>query len=390
MSHFCLLSLFIYSLILISLINLSNQNINDIFSRASLKFYLNCNKSIVDKSNNEVIILSNMVSFESDRKGVLNSACHFSSTLNNYLLTSSNSFPTLPSMLLSFWLKPSTIISTEEALFYFSSATNSNVDLLISLISNEIDITISSNSIIKYSSSLIQAQTWVFLSFIFTNSKITLYINGNRIVSSELTTLPSLSSLPNLYIGAKISIGGVPTALFSGEIDEISIYDISTIDPSDDNLLLLFNYYKCDPEYQIEVNNTCSHCSEIFNNCSFCYNTTVCDTCQSGFYLNTSSLTCECSKDFCNQCDDMGNCITCKRGYKFNEKGNCEPYNCIKFDYCTKCNDEICIECISDYEVSKGKCILPSKAITGVVIVYLLVVAIIWIFIAVIIRPTLI
>ena len=77
MSHFCLLSLFIYSLILISLINLSNQNINDIFSRASLKFYLNCNKSIVDKGNNEVIILSNMVSFESDRKGVLNSLVIF-------------------------------------------------------------------------------------------------------------------------------------------------------------------------------------------------------------------------------------------------------------------------------------------------------------------------
>lgn len=389
MSHIYPLSIVIYNLIVISLINLSKQNIKDIFNKTNLKFYLNCNKSIADKSNNEVIILSNMVSYEADKKGVLNSACHFSSILNNYLLVSTSTFPTLPSMLLSFWLKPSTILLTEEALFHFSSTTNSNFFLLISLISNEIDVKVSSESIIKYSSSLIQAQTWVFLSFIFIDSRITLYINGNRIVSSEQTTLPSLSSLPNLYIGTKI-VGDAPTSLFSGEIDEISIYDISTIDPSDDSLVLLYNYYKCEPDYQIEVNNICSQCSEIFSYCSSCYNSTVCDTCQNGFYINSSSLTCECSKDFCDKCDEMGNCVTCNEGYKFNEKGNCEPYNCNKFDYCMKCNDEVCIECINDYEVSKGKCILPSKAITGVVIVYLIVIAIIWIFIVVIIRPKLI
>lgn len=377
--------------IIISLCKFTSQSINDILTDSNLKFYLDCNRSISDSSPIRNIILSNMVSFDNDRNSVNNNACSFFSNLNNYLVMTNPILPNFDSMLLSFWMKPRILPSSETALFYFTSIINSDLFLLISLTNNELSVKINSDSpIITYASSSIEVQLWTYISFTFKDSTISLSINGNHIVTSNTITFPSIASIPNLYIGGRQKGTSSVDMLYSGALDEVTIYDISNISISYDNLTSLYSYYSCSPLTQFINGTQCLNCNEQFNHCDICYNNTICDTCKMGFYLNVNTSECECSRDNCEECDDEGNCQNCTKGFHFNDKGNCEAYDCSSIEFCIKCENQTCIECTKDYEVKSGKCSLYSKAITGVVIVYLLVIIIIWIIMVVVIRPKLI
>ena len=376
--------------IIITLYKLSYQSINEIFTDDNLKFYLDCNRSIADSSSLHNIVLSNMVSFDNDRNSISNNACSFYSNLNNYLLMTTSNFPNFNNMLISFWMKPRTLPKEEVSLFYFTSLTNSDLFLLISLTNNELSVKVNSDTpILNYASLSIIGETWTYISFTFSQSSISLSINGNHIITSTTITLPVISSIQNLYIGARRK-GTSVDMLYSGALDEITIFDISTISLTYDNITSLYNYFTCNPLTQLSSNSECINCNELFQNCEVCYNNTICDTCKQGFYLNLNTSLCECSRDNCEECDDEGNCKNCTKAFQFNEKGNCEAIDCSSIDYCIRCDNQTCFECTKDYEVKNGKCSLYSKAITGVVIVYLLVIIIIWIIMMVVIRPKLI
>ena len=374
--------------IIITLYKLSYQSINEIFTDSNLKFYLDCNRSIADSSSLHNIILSNMVSFENDRNSISNNACSFYSNLSNYLTMTTSNLPNLNNMLISFWMKPRTLPTEEVSLFYFTSLTNS---LMISLTSNELAVKSNSGTpIITSKSSSINEQTWTFISFAFSQSSISLSINGNHILTSNTITLPAFASIITLYIGASKKGNASVDNFFSGALDEITIFDTSTISLTYENITSLYNYFTCNPLSQLSDNRKCINCNELFQNCEVCYNNTICDTCKQGFYLNMNTSLCECSRDNCEECDDEGNCKNCTKGFQFNDKGNCEANDCSSIDYCIRCENQTCFECTKDYEVKNGKCSLYSKAITGVVIVYLLVIIIIWIIMVVVIRPKLI
>lgn len=165
--------------------------------------------------------------------------------------------------------------------------------------------------------------------------------------------------------------------------------------------LFLFKYIKLytsdssDPSFDNNSNQSQSlrhlqatACPNI-KNCTQCTTSTTCQQCAPGFKI-VDLNSCVCKKDYCTKCNNITlDCITCDIGYFINENGNCALNSCALLDYCTKCNATECLDCIGDYQVSNGRCELPSTAIIVVIVVFLFAIIIIWVLIIVLIKPKL-
>ncbi|ELP85515.1 protein serine/threonine kinase, putative [Entamoeba invadens IP1] len=91
------------------------------------------------------------------------------------------------------------------------------------------------------------------------------------------------------------------------------------------------------------INNECLQCE---NDCLFCYNTTYCTTCRSGFYLS-ADMSCKSLGALQESCDIAlpggGGCAICNSGY-YREGISCTPCDescalCVNSNECLACKD---------------------------------------------------
>jgi proprotein convertase subtilisin/kexin type 5 len=100
-------------------------------------------------------------------------------------------------------------------------------------------------------------------------------------------------------------------------------------------------------EYKNETTGLCFQCSP---DCESCIGpgSYECSTCPKGYYLVLMGgfLKCyTCSGQFCDGCDEVGNCISCPVGYWLdNTLGNCKPCNVAN---CRNCDSDLngCDQC---------------------------------------------
>lgn len=118
-------------------------------------------------------------------------------------------------------------------------------------------------------------------------------------------------------------------------------------------------------EYKSSKDGTCSECS---SECAGCIGpeSYSCTACPAGSFLlvsNSYRKCMSCLGHFCNECDEVGDCITCKKGYWLNKtSGDCSP--CLVTD-CEKCDSDIsgCDDCKYGfvYDQQKKSCNLDSS-----------------------------
>ena len=124
-----------------------------------------------------------------------------------------------------------------------------------------------------------------------------------------------------------------------------------------------------DGEYKNETSGLCYNCSA---DCENCLGPEVfrCTTCPKGAFLLVFSnlMRClTCSGRFCDECDDVGDCISCPKGYQLNvTSGDCAP---CQVSHCERCDTNItlCDECRFgwSYTISTDTCDPKTKCNLG-------------------------
>jgi len=109
--------------------------------------------------------------------------------------------------------------------------------------------------------------------------------------------------------------------------------------------------YQCDPGFFLNGVD----CAPCMDNCSFCSNTTVCDQCALGYYLQGDG-TCGACLDNCVNCVNNVTCIECNPGYVgLNFAHN---FTCIVCPYsCNLCFNEpefICYPCLDGVTITRN------------------------------------
>lgn len=106
--------------------------------------------------------------------------------------------------------------------------------------------------------------------------------------------------------------------------------------------------------------------------CTFCTNSTVCLSCGSGYFLNSSSL-CQACTDLtgCLVCKNSTTCLFCNTGYYFNSFScsSCSIitgcYSCISNSICTSCKGGYTLNANSGCDVAIVK---ADKEVTEIVL----------------------
>lgn len=364
----------IYYLSLLIISSIIQIRAYDTFNKEII-FNLDCNKVIRDKSAFNTFITSYGVTLTMDRNNSSEMACSFGKP-NIYLKTTLNNLIT-SQMTITFWFKKTknnsfTILSFNNKIKGFSILYDSTQDQLkfIDKESDKVILTTNYNNIY-----------WNQITLSISINKGVLVFNQSMTVS--IYTLPIITSDYYFYIGAENENSN--TAM-NGYIDNLKMYKMF-LDFESFDLTKLIMDNNCE-DNQAFIDGICFRCSNL-SNCKSCFNTTHCAVCNQGFSL-TNVSNCLCQKESCSKCNYDGSCSKCDDGYQLNEHYNCILNNCTHLDYCTKCIDDVCLECIGNYLIAQDKCELPSLAITGVVITFLFVVVVIWIVILIIVRPKLI
>ena len=94
-------------------------------------------------------------------------------------------------------------------------------------------------------------------------------------------------------------------------------------------------------------------CNSCIVNCDKCSNATKCENCKEGFFANDEGICQECPLN-CNKCSNSTKCEHCKGGFFINDEGDCQscPSNCLKNEP-DSCK---CSECDKGYYVDKHIC----------------------------------
>ena len=346
----------------------------------SLAFYLDCNGNIKDKSVNNLITLSNYVTFTSDRNNVPYFSCHFDRAKDNYLFLNTAGLPDFNQLILSFWTNPTSVNTQyDQKILNFNSSSKSNVYLIFSIINSKFSVIANGSTIV---STDIKAGEWQSIIIDLTLDTVSIYIDGKLATTSQKLVFPDIKDdIDTLTIGRG----------YTGDLDEIRVYYNSReLDITEETAATLYLGTRCSTT-QFFDGSSCVNCNSYMKGCNGCLKSSECYYCHMRFFFNETSSQCECRSENCKECDNEGICSECEQGYSKNLRGNCVANDCSKLDYCTKCDDnETCYKCVGEYEIYGTKCKLPSLGITGVVLTYLLVIVVIWVVILVIVRPKLI
>lgn len=122
-------------------------------------------------------------------------------------------------------------------------------------------------------------------------------------------------------------------------------------------------------EYKNKTNGICYPCS---SDCANCYGPQDyhCTSCAKGSYLMfyNSYIKCfTCYGRFCDECDEVGDCITCPKGYWLNQtSGDCSPCKLSDCDNCDS-NIETCDNCKFGftYSIASKTCNPNSNCLLG-------------------------
>lgn len=367
---------FVYCLKIFILYAIYSIKAYDSFNK-ELVFYIDCNKGILDKSSLNTFIISYGVTLAKNNNDEDNMACSLEMP-NTYLKATVNYLVDLQ-ITITFWFKL-TLMTTTVTLFSlnnnakgFSLKYDNSVKQL-QLLDKFQDKQVLKQSLNNYD--------WNRITLSISNSKVVFALNN--IETEKICTLLPITSDYILYIGTEN--GNSNTVAMNGYIDNFKIYKMF-FDYQSLELTQLITENYCE-DNEAFVHGKCYKCSSLLN-CYSCYNSTHCAVCNQGFSL-TNYTNCTCQKELCLECNDDGSCNKCDEGYKINELKKCVLNDCTHLDFCVKCIDDVCSLCIRNYLIKGGKCELPSLAITGVVITFLIVVVIIWVIILVLVRPKLI
>lgn len=82
------------------------------------------------------------------------------------------------------------------------------------------------------------------------------------------------------------------------------------------------NCYPCDPACNVCYGSLQSECS-VCNTGNYLFGSTCSSACPEPFYPNSTYLTCEPCKYYCNGCTTRDNCYNCKPGYPAIPGSNC-------------------------------------------------------------------
>lgn len=103
-----------------------------------------------------------------------------------------------------------------------------------------------------------------------------------------------------------------------------------------------------------------NYCYSCLLNCASCSSNSDCQSCQSGYFLNSSVLTCNLCPSNCLTCDQYNSnrCLSCSSGYSLNATYNCQAVSCsvANCQYCSSTN--VCGMCSPWYywDSSTQKC----------------------------------
>ncbi len=101
--------------------------------------------------------------------------------------------------------------------------------------------------------------------------------------------------------------------------------------------------------------STCDLCGNFINNCTECSSTSICTNCDFEYGLNALSKCQLCSVTLynCLTCENTFVCLECKPGYFLGIDSLSRNPTCLSclniINYCSACNGIICTSCMSPY-----------------------------------------
>lgn len=108
-----------------------------------------------------------------------------------------------------------------------------------------------------------------------------------------------------------------------------------------------------------------NYCYSCLLNCAECTSSSDCKTCMSGYYLNSSVLTCNFCPANCLSCDQYNStrCTSCASGYALSSSYTCDTVVC-SIANCLYCQSStVCSQCSYKYfwSSAQGTCVLGSS-----------------------------
>lgn len=381
------ISIILFVLIIFIFLTFINSQISyDTISKNKI-LYINCNRGIKDEGILNIPIFSSNIDYKKDFKNIDLNSCFFNSSLNSYISSNLNIFSELQNFYLSFYIKLYEINTTTELpIITLLSLENQFGYDVISFYNASIYFYYSLDNYTVLNISDFSIEKWYYIGIKLTNKNVNFYINGESRINITIDYSYNVESKAFDYM----FIGGNPIkeSYFYGNIDEISIMNLTELSISSDKIYAL--YYKsvfCDEGYYYNISlKSCVPCCD--KHCINCDDGSYCLVCHEKFFLNDKMDICICQKENCNQCDDNGVCIECASGFSLNEESNCVLNNCNEFPFCSSCSLDKCITCINKYKLNKnGDCKLPYKTITSLIICYIILVIFVWIVVFVFAKP---
>ena len=368
----------LYLIIFIILLSSTKTQITYETLIKNVVLFIDCGRGIIDTSVNQIPVFSSNIDYKEDIQGNELNACFLNSTMNSYIVADITTFTNISNFFLSFFLKPYEIDETNEIpLISLISLTNSIFFDIVTLFNDTIHFYFALDGVASLKINDFSTEKWYYICIKVSDRNITFYLNGESKINLTLHEIVNLDTKAFKYF----FIGGNPLLekFYYCFIDDIRIMNLTEIQMTDDQIYAFYKKLFCNEGYYYNISlESCKPCVDKY--CINCDDGSYCLVCNNNFYLNDNMNMCLCQKENCKQCDDLGICVECIDGFSLNENLNCVLNNCDNFPFCSTCSKDKCIVCINKYKLNKnGKCILPSKAITFLIISYIIFVVIVWI-----------
>jgi len=380
------ISIILFILIIFIFLSFINSQITYETLTKNVILYINCNRGLKDEGLYQIPIFSSNIEYKTDFKNVELNSCFFNSSLYSFIGSDLSIFSHISNFFLSFYIKLYEINPTSELpIISLISLSNFIGYDIVTIVNTSIYFYYYIDKYTILNISDFSLDNWYYICIKINGKNISFYINGESRINITLNNTFNLDTKSLNYF----FIGGNPLkdTYFYGIIDDIRIMNLTELSISDDQIYAF--YYKgfCNEGYYYNISlKSCQPCCD--RHCINCDVGSYCLVCHEKFFLNDNMDICICQKENCNQCDDEGVCIECIPGFSLNDELNCVLNNCDEFPFCSICSLDKCITCMNKYKLySNGECKLPSKAITSLIICYIILVIIVWIFIFVFAKP---
>ena len=382
------ISLILFILIIFIFLTFIKSQISYETLSKNLILYINCNRGIKDEGIFNIPIYSSGVEYQKDFKNIELNSCFFNSTKESLILSDLNIFSELKNFFLSFYFKAYEINNTTELPIISLLSLENELDYdVISFFNTSIYFYFSLENYTVLNISDFSIDKWYYIGIKLIDKTVNFYINGESRINITLDYSYNIKSktFDFMFIGANL----IKDSYFYGNIDEISIMNLSEFSISDEQINAFYhkNVYCDEGGYYYNLSlKSCEPCCD--RHCINCVEGSYCLVCHDKFYLNDKMDTCICQKENCIQCDDNGVCVECVSGFSLNEDSICVLNNCDEFPFCSSCSLDRCITCINKYKLNKnGDCKLPYKTITSLIICYIILVIFVWIVVFVFAKP---